>query len=174
MLYSFEERKPQINGSNIYIAEEACLIGSVIIENNVCILPYAVIRADNAEIYIGDGTNIQDGAIIHTDPHLVMKIGNNVTIAHKAMLHGCHIGDNTIVAIGATILNNTTIGKNCIIAANTLILENQTIPDNSFVAGSPGKIMRLVSEEEIKQMSSFSKHYIDKICRFKKSLVKIT
>jgi len=174
MLYSFEGNIPRLEGNNIFIAEEACIIGAVIIQNNVCILPYAVIRADNAPIHIGEGTNIQDGVIIHTDPGIPIKIGNNSTIAHKAILHGCDIGNNSIIAIGATILNGAKIGNNCLVAANTLILENQTIPDNSFVVGTPGVVKKQFTNEEIQEMSWYAQHYIEKIHRFNQNLVKIS
>lgn len=174
MLYSFEGRAPKLCGNNIFIAEEACVIGAVTIENNVCILPYAVIRGDNEEIYIGEGTNIQDGVIIHTDPGLPMRIGKNVTIAHRAALHGCNIGDNSVIAIGATILNKAIVGNNCVIGANSLILENDKIPDNSLVIGSPGKIKKQFTEHEVEQMKWYSQHYIEKIHRFHKGLIKIS
>jgi carbonic anhydrase/acetyltransferase-like protein (isoleucine patch superfamily) len=173
MLYSFEEKFPTLLGNNIFIAEEACVIGSVKIENNVCILPYAVIRGDNEEIHVGSGTNIQDGAILHTDPGLPMRIGRNVTIAHKATLHGCNVGDNSIIAINATILNKAMIGKNCVIGSNALILENDNIPDNSLVLGSPGKIKKMFRQKEIEQMKWFAQHYIEKIQRFNNNLIKI-
>jgi carbonic anhydrase/acetyltransferase-like protein (isoleucine patch superfamily) len=170
MLYAFEEREPRILGDNYYIADTANVIGSVIIENNVCILPGVVIRADNDLIHIGEGSNIQDCAVLHTDPGIPMYIGKGVTIAHHAMLHGCTIGDNSVIAIGAVVMNKAVIGKNCIIGAQALILENQKIPDSSLVVGSPGKIKKELSDQEIEKLKFYSQHYIDKIARFKKSL----
>lgn len=173
MLYSFENKSPQLLGDNIYIADQACVIGSVVIENNVCILPRVVIRADNDTIYISAGSNIQDGAILHTDTGISMKIGRNVTVAHKTMLHGCNIGDNSVIGIGAIVLNNANIGKNCMIGANALILENTIIPDGSLVLGSPAKVKKQLTVEEIEKMQQFAKHYIDKISRFKNELILI-
>lgn len=170
MLYAFEEREPKILGENYYIADSATVIGSVIIENNVCILPGAVIRADNDVIHIGEGTNIQDGAILHTDPDIPMYIGKGVTIAHSAMIHGCTIGDNSVIAIGAVVMNRAVIGKNCIIGAQALILESQKIPDGSLVLGSPGRVKKELSDQEIEKMKFYSQHYIEKIARFKNGL----
>ncbi len=170
MLYAFEAREPKLHGENYYIADNATIIGSVIIENNVCILPNVVIRADNDLIHIGEGTNIQDGAVLHTDPGIPMHIGKGVTIAHQAMLHGCTIGDYSVIAIGAVIMNKAAIGKNCIIGAQALILENQKIPDNSLVVGSPGKVKKQLSESDIEKLRWYSQHYIEKISRFKNGI----
>ena len=111
MLYQFEDKVPIILAENYFIAYSAEVIGEVIINNNVTILPNAVVRADNDVIDIGENTNIQDGAVLHTDPGICMKIGKGVTIAHNAMLHGCTIGDNSVIAIGAVIMNNAVIGN---------------------------------------------------------------
>jgi carbonic anhydrase/acetyltransferase-like protein (isoleucine patch superfamily) len=170
MLYSFEDRIPTFMGDNYFIADSASVIGSVIIGNNVSILFNSVVRADNDTIEIGDGTNIQDGAVLHTDPGIPMRIGKNVTIAHNAMLHGCTVGDNSVIAIGAVVMNNVTIGKNCMIGAKALIPENQIIPDGSLVVGIPGKIKAQLSVEQIEQMKWFAVHYIEKINRFKTGL----
>ncbi|MBV9576006.1 MAG: gamma carbonic anhydrase family protein [Gammaproteobacteria bacterium] len=170
MLYAFEEREPTLLGNNYYIADSATVIGSVIIENNVCILPGAVIRADNDLIHIGEGTNIQDGAVLHTDPGIPMLIGKGVTIAHHAMVHGCTIGDNSVIAIGAIVMNKAVIGKNCIIGAQALILENQKIPNGSLVVGSPGKIKKQLSDHEIEKLKLYSQHYVEKIAQYKNGL----
>lgn len=171
MLYSFEDRSPQLLGDNIFIADQSSIIGSVIIQNDVCILPQVVIRADNDTIHISEGTNIQDGAILHTDPGIPMKIGKNVTVAHKAMLHGCTVGDGSVIGIGAIVLNNVVIGKNCMIGANALVLENMNIPDGSLVIGSPAKMKKQLTETEIANMKSFAQHYLDKVARYKKGLI---
>lgn len=170
MLYSFEDRTPTFMGDNYFIADSASVIGSVIIGNNVSILFNSVVRADNDIIEIGDGTNIQDGAVLHTDPGIPMRIGKNVTIAHNTMLHGCTIGDNSVIAIGAIVMNNAVIGKNCMIGAKALVLENQTIPDGSLVLGIPGKVKTQLSAVQIEQMKIFSEHYSKKIQCFKNGL----
>lgn len=169
MLYSFEDRHPTLLGEAIFIAESADVIGSVIIHNHVIILPQAVVRADNTVIEIGENTNVQDGAVLHTDPDMPMHIGRNVTIAHHTMVHARAVGDYSVVAIGAKILNNAVIGKHCLIAANALVLENQHIPDGSLVMGSPGKIKPL-SPQQIADMQWYAQHYVDKIHRYQKGL----
>lgn len=169
MLYSFENREPKILGDNYFIAESADVIGSVVIHNNVIILSNAVIRADNDIIEIGENTNIQDGAILHTDPGFPMTIGRNVTIGHNAMVHGRSIGENSVIAIGAIVLSNAVIGKNCMIGANALVLENQMIPDGSLVIGT-GKIKSKLSEHQIEEMRKYSQHYLKKIHRFNEGL----
>lgn len=169
MLYSFEDRIPKLLGKDIFIAESADVIGSVIIHNHVLILPQAVVRADNTIIEIGENTNIQDGAVLHTDPDRPMQIGRNVTIAHHAMVHAGAVGDYSVIAIGAKILNNAVIGKHCLIAANAMVLENQDIPDGSLVIGSPGKIKPL-STQQISDMQWYAQHYLEKIHRYQKGL----
>ena len=170
MLYQFEDKVPIILAENYFIADSAEVIGEVIINNNVTILPNAVVRADNDVIDIGENTNIQDGAVLHTDPGICMKIGKGVTIAHNAMLHGCTIGDNSVIVIGAVIMNNAVIGNNCIIGANTLVIENQIIPDGSLVIGSPGKIKAQLPEEKIEEMKWYAQHYVEKIQQFNTGL----
>lgn len=169
MLYSFEDRMPTLLGEDIFIAESADVIGSVIIHNHVIILSHAVIRADNTSIEIGENTNIQDGAVLHTDPDKPMQIGRNVTIAHLAMVHASSVGDYSVIAIGAKLLNNAVIGKHCLIAANAMVLENQHIPDGSLVMGSPGKVKPL-SEQQINDMQWYALHYLEKIRRYQEKL----
>ena len=169
MLYSFEDKVPKLLGSNYFIAESATVIGAVIIQNNVIILPNAVIRADNAIIEIGENTNIQDGAVLHTDPDCPMKIGKGVTIGHNAVFHGKSIGDNSVIAIGAVVLSNAVIGRNCIIGANALVFENQEIPDGSLVIGI-GRIKSKLTESQIEDLKKYSQHYLEKIARYKKGI----
>lgn len=169
MLYSFEEKVPKLLGNNYFIAENATVIGAVIIHNNVIILPNAVIRADNAIIEIGENTNIQDGAVLHTDPDCPMKIGKGVTIGHNAVFHGKGIGDNSVIAIGAVVLSNAVIGRDCIIGANALVLENQEIPDGSLVIGT-GRIKSKLTENQIEDLKKYSQHYLEKIARYKKGI----
>lgn len=169
MLYSFEEKVPKILGNNYFIAESATVIGAVIIHNNVIILPNAVIRADNAIIEIGENANIQDGAVLHTDPDCPMKIGKGVTIGHNAVFHGKSIGDSSVIAIGAVALSNAVIGRNCIIGANALVFENQEIPDGSLVIGT-GRIKSKLTESQIEDLKKYSQHYLEKISRYKKGI----
>ena len=170
LIYSLGDRKVKIVGEDYFIAENATVIGSVIIHNDVSIWFNAVIRGDNDPITIGEGTNIQDSAVIHTDEGIPLNIGKGVTVGHQAMLHGCTIGDNSLVGINAVILNHAKIGKNCIIGANCLITQGKEIPDNSMVLGSPGKVIRKVTQEEIVELKHSAEHYVANFKRFKKEL----
>ena len=149
MFYDLENKKANNYGGN-WVAPNAHVIGDVTLEKNTSIWFNATLRGDIENIHIGEGSNIQDGSVLHTDPGYPLKIGKNVTVGHMVMLHGCSIDDNTLIGIGAVLLNNSKIGKNCIIGSKSLITENKKIPDNSLVMGSPGKIIRQVTEEEIK------------------------
>ena len=127
----------------------------------------AVLRGDIEKIIIGENSNIQDGSVLHTDPGCPLTVGKGVTVGHMVMLHGCEISDDTLIGIGSTILNKAKIGKNCIIGANTLVTENKTIPDNSLVLGSPGKVIRKVTDDEIKVIRENAKHYVKNSKRYK-------
>ena len=170
VIYSLGERKVEFHGDNWFIADNATVIGSVVLEQNVSIWFNAVVRADNDRIIIGENTNIQDGAILHTDPGLQLTIGRGVTVGHLAMLHGCTIGDNCLIGIKSLIMNRTIIGNNCLIGANTLITEGQSIPDGVLVKGSPGKIIRPLSDEEIERLRLSATHYVENLRRFKRDL----
>jgi len=170
MIYSLGEKKVEIRADNYFIADNATVIGSVIINNNVSIWFNAVIRGDNEPIEIGENTNIQDGAVVHTDEGIPMYIGKGVTVGHLAMLHGCNIGDNSLMGINAVILNNAKIGKNCVIGANSLIAEGKEIPDGSLVLGSPGRVVRKVSDEDISNLKLSAEHYVQNFKRYKNKL----
>ena len=172
MIYSLGERKIQINGSNYFIAENAAVIGSVILENNTSIWFNTVIRADHATITIGENSNVQDSSVLHTDDDIDLTIGKGVTVGHSCVLHGCTIGDNCLIGINSVILNNAVIGSNCIIGANALITEGKKIPDNSLVMGSPGKIMRNVDAKQLNEIEDAARHYVENIKRYKSSLCK--
>ena len=169
MIYKFENNTPDLN-DNSWVAGNAVLIGKVILKKDANIWFNVVLRGDIELITIGEGSNVQDGSVFHTDPGCPVTLGKNVTIGHMVMLHGCEIDDDTLVGIGSTILNKTKIGKNCIIGANTLIPENKVIPDKSLVLGSPGKIIRQVTDEEIKDIKENAKHYVDNYKRYKKNI----
>ena len=169
MYYDLEIKKIKNSGDN-WVAPNATIIGDVTLEKNSSIWFNAVLRGDIESIYIGEGSNIQDGSILHTDPGYPLRVGRNVTIGHLVMLHGCTIGDNSLIGIGAVILNNVKIGKNCIIGAKALITENKEIPDDSLVVGVPGKVIREVTEEEKKAMFNNAKHYQDNWKKYSKSI----
>ena len=169
MFYDLKDKKPKSSGEN-WVAPNATIIGDVILEKNTSIWFNAVLRGDIENIYIGEGSNVQDGSVLHTDPGCPLKIGKDVTVGHLVMLHGCTIGDNSLIGIGAVILNNAKIGKNCIIGAKALITENKEIPDNSLVVGSPGKVLREVTEDEKKSVLENTKHYQENWKKYSKSV----
>jgi len=158
MLYDLKNKKIQNSGDN-WVAPNANVIGDVTLEKNTSIWFNATLRGDIENIYVGEGSNVQDGSVLHTDPGYPLKIGKNVTVGHLVMLHGCTIGDNSLIGIGAVILNNAKIGKNCVIGAKSLITENKEIPDNSLVVGSPGRVIRKVTDEEVKAIKENAIRY---------------
>ena len=159
MFYDLENKKVK-NSNNNWVAPNATIIGDVTLEKNTSIWFNATLRGDIENIYIGEGSNVQDGSVLHTDPGCPLTIGSGVTIGHMVMLHGCTIGNNTLVGIGSIILNKAKIGNNCIIGANTLVTENKIIPDNSLVVGSPSKVIRQVTKKEIEQIKNNSIEYV--------------
>ncbi len=169
MFYNLEDKKPKNSGEN-WVAPNAIVVGDVTLEKNTSIWFNATLRGDIESIHIGEGSNVQDGSVLHTDPGYPLKIGKDVTIGHLVMLHGCTIGNNSLIGIGAVILNNAKIGNNCIIGAKALITENKEIPDNSLVFGAPGRVMRKVTDEEVKLVTENAKHYQENWKKYSKSL----
>ena len=171
MIYDLGERKVKFTGEDHFVADNATLIGSVVMENNASVWFNAVVRGDNDVITIGENSNVQDGSVLHTDAGFPLNIGKNVTIGHKVMLHGCEIGDNSLIGINAVVLNGAKIGKNCLIGANALITEGKVIPDGSLVMGAPGKVVKQLSEERQAGMALGAMHYVENFKRYKKELV---
>ncbi len=159
-IYALGDRTPQF-GEGCWIADNATVIGLVQAGRDVNIWYNVVIRGDNDPIVIGDGTNIQDGSILHNDDGVPLTIGAHVTVGHMAMLHGCTVGDGTLIGINAVVLNHAVIGKECIIGANALIPEGKVIPDRSLVVGSPGRIIRTLSDEDIAALRINAEHYVE-------------
>ena len=170
MLYDLENKKIQNSGDN-WVAPNANVIGDVTLEKNTSIWFNATLRGDIENIHIGEGSNVQDGSVLHTDPGYPLKIGKNVTVGHLVILHGCTIGDNSLIGIGAVILNNAKIGNNCVIGAKSLITENKEIPDNSLVVGSPGRVIRKVTDEEAKAIKENAIHYQENWKKYSKSSI---
>jgi len=167
MFYILEDKKVKNLGEN-WIAPNASIIGDITLEKNTSIWFNTTLRGDIENIHVGEGSNIQDGSVLHTDPGYPLKIGKDVTIGHLVMLHGCNIADNSLIGIGAVILNGAQIGKNCIIGANALVTENKVIPNNSLVIGSPGKIIRQVTDEEVKMITKNAIHYQKNLKKYSK------
>jgi carbonic anhydrase/acetyltransferase-like protein (isoleucine patch superfamily) len=154
-----------------WIAPNAAVIGNVIIGEASSVWFGVTVRGDQPEpITIGKCTNIQDNSVLHSDAGVPLTIGNNVTVGHQAMLHGCTIGDNTLIGIGATVLNHSVVGKNCIIGAHTLVPEGKTIPDGSLVMGVPGKIVKQLTEQQIESLKLSANHYVENAHRFRNEL----
>ena len=166
MIYDFEKNVPEVH-PEAWVASNASIIGKVKLEKNSSIWFNAVLRGDIEPITIGENSNIQDGSVIHTDPGFPLNVGKGVTVGHMVMLHGCKISDDSLIGIGSVILNNAKIGKNCIIGANTLITENKIIPDNSLVVGSPGRVIRKVTKDEVKAIIDNAKHYVANSKKYK-------
>ncbi len=158
--------KDPIIGKNVFMATGAVVCGDVTLKDNVNIWFHAVIRAESGSIVIGKDSNIQDGCIIHVDQGADVTIGEQVTIGHGAIIHGCTIGDCTLVGMGAIIMNHAVIGKNCIVAAGALVTQNTIIPDNSLVLGNPAKIKRTVTEEEISHNRQNAETYLEDVAYY--------
>ena len=167
MIYDFEKNVPQIDPDS-WVASNAVIIGKVKLEKNSSIWFQAVLRGDTEKITIGENSNVQDGSVLHTDPGFPLTIGKGVTIGHGVMLHGCTISDDTLIGIGCNILNGAKIGKNCIIGAHSLIPENKVIPDNSLVFGSPGRVARKITSEDVVKIKENAKEYIDLMKKYKR------
>jgi carbonic anhydrase/acetyltransferase-like protein (isoleucine patch superfamily) len=173
-LFSIGERRVELRGAHHYVAYDATVVGSVILEADVNIWFKVVIRAENDQVTIGEGTNVQDGSVLHVDPGYPMRLGKNVTIGHKVMLHGCTIGDGTLVGINSVVMNGARIGRHSLIGANTLIAEGKEIPDGVLVLGSPGKVVRELKQEERDYLLGIARGYVDRSKYYKENLKEIT
>ena len=167
MIYDFEGHTPKVD-PNSWVASNAVIIGKVELKKDSNIWFNVTLRGDVEPIKVGEGSNVQDGSVVHSDPGCPVIIGKNVTIGHLVMLHGCVIEDDCLIGIGSTILNKAKIGKNSIIGANALVTENKVIPERSLVLGSPGKIVRQVTDEEIKSIKENADHYVANYKKYKK------
>ena len=170
-VYNLGDVAPELPSEDEYwIAPNAAVIGRVILKKNASVWFGATLRGDNDPIVIGENSNVQDGSVLHTDTGYPMTIGANVTIGHKVMLHGCTIGDGTLIGIGSIVLNGAKIGKNCLTGANCLITEGKEIPDNSLVMGAPGKVVREISEEQARTLAGGAMHYVENWKRYRAGL----
>ena len=173
-LYELDGVKPVTPDSgNFWVAENATVLGRVILKENASVWFNSVLRGDKDPIEIGENSNIQDGCVLHTDHGMPLTIGKDVTVGHMVMLHGCTIADETLIGIGSTILNGAKIGKNCIIGAHSLIPEGKEIPDNSLVMGSPGKVVKELKPEQVQLIQGSAQVYVDNWKRFKARLKQV-
>jgi carbonic anhydrase/acetyltransferase-like protein (isoleucine patch superfamily) len=153
-----------------WVAPNATLIGKVQLDAGASVWFNVVMRGDNELIHIGENSNVQDGSVLHTDMGHPLSLGTGVTVGHKAMLHGCVVGDYSLIGINAVILNGVRIGKHCIIGANTLVPEGKEIPDGSLVIGSPGKVVRALTDEQKKMLEASAAHYMQNAQRYAREL----
>lgn len=171
-VYAIGAKQPVIDAS-AWIAANATVIGDVRLAENASIWWNAVLRGDNDPIVVGAGTNIQDGSVLHTDAGVPLTLGRDITVGHLAMLHGCTVGDGSLIGIKSVVLNSAVIGKHCLIGANTLIPEGKAIPDRSLVMGSPGKVVRELTDEEVARLIAAAKHYVENARRYATQLNQI-
>ncbi len=170
MIYRYQDRIPQI-GKQVFVADSADVIGSVILGDRASVWFNAVIRGDTDTISIGAGSNVQDNAVIHTDPGIQVVIGENVTIGHSAVVHGCVIGDYSLVGINAVILNGAHVGRYCLIGANALVPEGMQIPDHSLVLGTPAKVVRQLNDDAVAGLRHSAQVYQEKAATFMTDLI---
>ena len=168
-IYSLGDRKPVL-GPDAWVAPNATVIGDVRLGDNASIWWNAVVRGDNDTITIGAGSNIQDGSVLHVDAGVPLTVGANVTVGHQVMLHGCTIGDESLIGIKSVILNRAVIGRPCIIGANSLIPEGKVIPERSLVMGSPGKVVRQLSDDEVARLLMAAEGYVENARRYRAGL----
>ena len=170
-VYNLGEFRPELPKEDEYwIAPNAVVLGRVILKKNASVWFGATLRGDNDPIIVGENSNIQDGSVLHTDVGTPLIIGDNVTVGHMVMMHGCTIGENSLIGIGSVVLNGAKIGKNCLIGANCLITEGKEIPDNSMVMGAPGKVVREVSEHHTMILQGSALHYVENWKRYVRDL----
>ncbi len=168
-VYRIADKVPQL-AESAWIAPNATVIGDVRLAENVSIWWNAVLRGDNDPITIGENTNVQDASVLHTDAGVPLTLGRDITVGHMVMLHGCTIGDGSLVGIKSVILNGAMVGKHCLIGANTLIAEGKVIPDRSVVMGSPGKVVRELSDEQLARFARNAPHYVQNARRYQQFL----
>ncbi len=164
------DRAPVLEGSGHFVADNATIIGSVRLKDQSSIWFNCVLRGDNDWLEVGERSNIQDGCILHTDPGIPLVVGNGVTVGHRVMLHGCQVGDNSLIGIGSTLLNGSVIGNNCIVGAHSLVTEGKEFPDGSLILGSPARVARELSDEEIAHIGWSADVYVQNAERFNEQL----
>lgn len=171
-IYELDGIQPQLDDS-AWVADSATVLGKVTLAEDASVWFGTVIRGDTDDIHVGAGSNIQDGSVLHTDQGIPLTIGCHVTIGHQVMLHGCTIGDESLIGIGSVILNGAKIGKNCLVGARSLVTENKEFPDGSMILGSPAKVVRALTEQEIEGLRQSAKRYVDNAKRFQQGLKRI-
>jgi len=171
-IYQLDDLQPSIHES-AWVAESAQVIGRVTLAENASVWFGVVARGDSDAITVGKGSNVQDGSVLHADEGVPLVIGENVTVGHQAMLHGCTIGDNSLVGIQAVVLNGAKIGRNCLVGAGALVTEGKEFPDGSMILGSPAKVVRQLTEAQIEGLKMSAQHYMDNARRYRAGLKKL-
>ena len=171
-IYQLDDLSPAIHDS-AWVADNAQVMGNVTLAEDSNVWFGVVIRGDTDTITVGRGSNIQDNSVLHADPGMPLNIGDNVTVGHQVMLHGCTIGDGSLIGIAAVVLNGAKIGKNCLVGAGSLVTEGKEFPDGSMILGSPAKAVRQLSAEQIEGLKMTAQHYIDNARRYKTGLKKL-
>ncbi|MEY4364229.1 MAG: 2,3,4,5-tetrahydropyridine-2,6-dicarboxylate N-acetyltransferase [Pseudomonadota bacterium] len=171
-IYQLDAITPQIDDT-AWVADNAQVIGQVHMGPNSSVWFGAVLRGDTAQISIGEGTNIQDGSVLHVDMNVPLTIGKHVTVGHMVQLHGCTIGDESLIGIGAVVLNHAKIGKNCLVGAGSLVTEGKEFPDGSMIMGTPAKVVRQLTPEQIEGLRKSARNYVQNAQRYRAGLKKI-
>ncbi len=172
-IYQLDAHIPQIDPS-AWVADSAQVMGAVTMQANTSIWFGATVRGDTEHIHIGEGSNIQDGSVLHADHGQPLTVGKNVTVGHMVMLHGCTIGDESLIGIGAVVLNGAKIGRNCLVGAGSLVTEGKEFPDGSMIMGTPAKVVRQLTPEQMDGLRQSAAHYIDNAQRFRSGLKKLS
>ena len=170
MVYSLDDVRVEFRGDGHFVAPDATIIGNVVLEHQASVWFQAVIRGDNDRILIGAGSNIQDGSVLHTDAGIPLTLGNAVTVGHQVMLHGCTIGEGSLIGIKAVVLNHAVVGRECLIGACALIPEGKVIPDRALVMGTPGKVVRTLTDAEVAGLRAMAEGYVAKAKRYRAHL----
>jgi len=171
-VYQLDDHIPQIAPS-AWVADSAQVLGAVTLEADASIWFGATVRGDTEHITVGEGANIQDGSVLHADHGMPLRVGKHVTVGHMVMLHGCTIGDESLIGIGAVVLNGAKIGRNCLVGAGSLVTEGKEFPDGSMIMGTPAKVVRPLSPQQIEGLRQSARHYVENARRFKAGLKKI-
>ena len=171
-IYQLGEHAPEIDPS-AFVADTATLVGNITLAANASVWFGATLRGDNERITVGENSNVQEGTVMHTDPGYPLDIGKNVTIGHQAMLHGCTVGDGSLIGIQAVVLNGARIGKGCLVGAGALVTEGKEFPDHSLILGSPAKVVRTLTQEDLLRLEGTAASYVARGQLFKAQLKKI-
>jgi carbonic anhydrase/acetyltransferase-like protein (isoleucine patch superfamily) len=171
-IYRIADRVPSI-APTAYVHESATVIGAVVLGDHVSVWPQAVIRGDTETITVGAGSNVQDGAVLHADPGVPLTIGRDVTIGHQAMLHGCTVGDGALIGIQAVVLNKAVIGRGCLVGAGSLVTEGKVFPDDVMIVGSPARVIRELTPEDVARVRHGAGHYVAEAEHYRQHAVRI-